>query len=69
MEPSRWAAKCLRVVTASGAPLEVADFNGDGNLDLAVACEGTGIIILLGNGNGGFTSANGTPLFENIIVI
>ncbi|MFI5454651.1 MAG: FG-GAP-like repeat-containing protein [Isosphaerales bacterium] len=39
--------------------LVAADFNGDGNLDLAVACSnnGTGpggVVILLGNGNGAF---------------
>ena len=32
-----------------------ADFNGDGNLDLAVTCN-SGVTILLGNGNGTFTA-------------
>lgn len=36
----------------------VADFNGDGNLDLAVALAGTGrgVKVLVGNGAGGFTA-------------
>jgi uncharacterized protein (TIGR03437 family) len=39
-----------------------ADFNGDGNLDLAVAnaTDGT-VTVLLGNGSGGFTAASGSP--------
>jgi len=50
-----------------------ADFNGDGNPDLAVAYDGSdtvpgGIAILLNNGNGSFanpvTYANGTPASE-----
>jgi uncharacterized protein (DUF2141 family) len=32
----------------------VADFNGDGKLDLAVVTVGTGLSVLLGNGNGTF---------------
>jgi len=40
----------------------VADFNGDGKLDLAVAT-GTGpLSILLGNGDGTFTAAPAVPL-------
>ena len=40
----------------------VADFNNDGNADLAVsnATDGT-VTILLGNGAGGFTAASGSP--------
>ncbi len=45
--------------TAQG-PIAVAtgDFNGDGNVDIAVACQtGNAISILLGNGVGGFAPA------------
>ena len=56
---------------ASGSPfavgtnpysVAVADFNGDGNADLAVANQGDGTVtVLLGNGSGGFTAASGSP--------
>jgi hypothetical protein len=35
----------------------VADFNGDGKLDIAVASVGSNVTILLGNGDGTFTAA------------
>ena len=39
--------------------MAVGDFNGDGNLDLAVATAGSnGVSILLGNGTGNFTLAS-----------
>jgi len=39
-----------------------ADFNGDGNLDIAVANNGgNNVTVLLGNGSGGFTQASGSP--------
>lgn len=49
----------------AGAPIPpdavvVGDFNGDGKIDLAVSCNG-GIVILLGNGDGTFTEAPGSP--------
>ena len=59
-------------ITAPGSPITVAfgpefvgagDFNGDGNLDLAVAnMFGNGLTILLGNGHGTFTPAAGSPI-------
>jgi uncharacterized protein (DUF2141 family) len=40
-----------------------ADFNGDGKLDLAVANQDDGTLtILLGNGDGTFTPATGSPV-------
>ncbi len=39
-----------------------ADFNGDGNTDLAMASNGGGVTVRLGDGSGGFsTSAPGSP--------
>ena len=46
------------------APISVAagDFNGDGHPDLAVANSGGGTVtVLLGDGNGGFKQAQGSP--------
>ena len=49
-------------VGSSPDSVAVGDFNGDGNLDLAVANKGDGTVtVLLGNGRGGFTAA-GSPL-------
>jgi hypothetical protein len=39
----------------------VGDFNGDGIPDLAVAFVRSGVSILLGNGNSGFSAAPGSP--------
>ena len=39
----------------------VADFNGDGKADLAVASQGS-VHVLLGDGSGGFTQGLGSPL-------
>ena len=42
--------------TSGGSPVTVADFNGDGKLDIAVT-EGSSIGVLLGNGDGTFRTA------------
>ena len=57
---------------ATGSPISVGnfpeavrigDFNNDGLLDLAVAnSEDNTVSILLGNGNGTFTAASGSPV-------
>jgi len=52
-------------ITISGGPdaVVVADFNGDGKLDLAIANGNNGTVtILLGNGDGTFTQATGSPI-------
>jgi hypothetical protein len=51
-------------ITVGSSPYSVAtaDFNGDGKPDLAVANSGDNTVtVLLGNGNGGFTAAVGSP--------
>ncbi len=52
----------IAVGTAPSA-LAVADLNGDGMFDLAVANSGSNnVTVLLGNGSGGFTPASGSPV-------
>jgi hypothetical protein len=51
-------------VGSSTASLAAGDFNRDGQVDLAVAGYGAGnVIVLLGNGQGGFAIAAGSPIF------
>jgi hypothetical protein len=51
------------LAVAASYSIAVADFNGDGKLDLAVANYGTNTVtILLGNGDGTFTQALGSPI-------
>jgi hypothetical protein len=45
----------------SGSGTAVGDFNGDGKLDVAVV-DGGGLVISLGNGDGTFTQATGSPI-------
>jgi hypothetical protein len=40
--------------TCGGQPLAVADVNGDQKLDVVLACSGTSLAVLLGNGDGTF---------------
>lgn len=51
------------MAVAASYSLVVADFNGDGKLDLAVANYGTNTVtVLLGKGDGTFTQATGSPI-------
>jgi hypothetical protein len=43
------------------ATVAVADFNGDGLLDVVLGCEGTTAIVMLGDGKGNFTAVS-SPL-------
>ena len=48
---------------ASAGPVVLADFTCDGNLDIAVG-NANGVLVFLGDGKGGVTSAAFTPLSE-----
>jgi hypothetical protein len=51
------------IAVGASYSIAVADFNGDGKLDLAVANYATNTVtILLGNGDGTFTQASGSPI-------
>src|SRR6202000_1543960 len=49
-------------VATAGCSIALADFKGDGKLDIAVATPSGGIDLLSGNGDGSF----GTPVVVNI---
>lgn len=53
----------LRFATGTGpGSVEIADFNGDGKVDVVVANEqSSNVSILLGNGRGNFAPAKGSP--------
>src|ERR1700731_4093512 len=54
--------KTRLAVGAAPNSVEIADFTGDGNLDLVVANSGSNnVTILLGDGKGGFVEAKGSP--------
>jgi hypothetical protein len=62
------APQTLSLPATSTAPLAVAiaDFNGDGNLDVASANHGSGdVTVFLGNGSGGFSTGTSYPAGPN----
>ncbi len=48
-------------VGSSLKSLVIADFNGDGKLDVAGVNDTSGLFVLLGTGSGSFTAASGSP--------
>jgi hypothetical protein len=55
---ARLTVRCRR----RAGRLVLADLNGDRRLDLASGTAADTIVVLLGNGRGGFTPAPGSPL-------
>jgi hypothetical protein len=53
-------------ITATGGPVLVQDFNGDGIPDLLLSDQFNGTVtVLLGQGDGTFTEASGSPIATN----
>lgn len=59
------------IATGGATALAVADFNGDGNLDLVVTNSGGGqrVTVLLGHGDGTFTTSYTTPELTNATMV
>jgi hypothetical protein len=55
---SRWRETKFPPLAYDYGDVQVGDFNGDGRLDLAFAVHLRGLIVLLGDGKGGFTDAS-----------
>jgi hypothetical protein len=55
---TRWRDAHFPELPYDYGDIEVADFNRDGNLDLAVAVHYRGILVLQGDGQGGFSDAS-----------
>jgi len=55
---TRWKDAHFPELPYDYGDIEVADFNRDGNLDLAVAVHYRGILVLQGDGQGGFSDAS-----------
>jgi hypothetical protein len=55
---SRWKEARFPALPYDYGDVEVADFNRDGHLDLAVSVHYRGILVLEGDGHGGFTNAS-----------
>ncbi|HZU28787.1 MAG TPA: VCBS repeat-containing protein [Bryobacteraceae bacterium] len=61
---TRWKEARFPSLPYDYGDVEVADFNGDGHPDLALAIHHGGIYILKGDGRGNFTDATAGPLVE-----
>lgn len=60
----------LAIPLSGGARnLAAVDFNGDGNLDLAVTCCGGIFAVVLGNGNGTFQSPRTFSQLQNVVPV
>ena len=55
---TRWAEARFPELPYDYGDVEVADFNRDGHLDLAVAVHYRGLLVLTGNGHGSFSNAS-----------
>lgn len=63
---SRWTATTFPKLPYDYGAVAVADYNGDGRLDIAIASHLVGIAVLLGDGKGGFSPFNeGLPAMKS----